>query len=743
MADVKVRILGEETVSDAANKANEGLGNLSGGLAKLLGAGAAVMVWQQLAETFHQVYAAAEELLNEYAKQEKAALSMAAALGVDKNATAQTVTDMHSWAMEMEHTYGIQHELIEQSIGYTAGMNLTEAQMKKLLTAAIALSSTGYVTLDEAVRGLVQAQETGTVGIIGRHIPALRELTKAQLEHGDAVNLAIQLYGKLPAVMANSTSGIQTRMSELIDEQKAKLGAAIADAYKGILQWRGAIDEIGTVAAGALTAVIKVAEGIVLLNKGAIDFIIGFGKVLIDSIVALAKVVWAPIEFAFHDTILSIKNAFIDAINWILTQLTDLAHKTGSIFSSLSGGVLGKGLQNLDLGQLSHVKDEGAKPLGDTFKQIWEDWKKNSADAMKPTLDDLKAIYDLATKISPTLADNMKSAFQATGGGTGGGGGGGLGVGLPKDAIEALLKLGEDQLKVYEEAEKERKKDAEEALKQQKEDDKMILEGQKLAAEAIKQYWKDAEKGKHGLGAAAEQKLGTTEVGQAIGNVGGNGSAGGLDAVLPGVISSFVQLFGSLSSVMAILNPLQTILKGVFQVLGPLVNTILQPIVGMLIIVGNTIGKVLAPIISAVLVPVIQFLSVAFVYLYNYGIMPLANAMIWTFNLLYDMVAYIWNAIADAINSVLGWLGVNVGTMSIRSLNSGFLSSISVSDLSQAGANGGNGGSSGGTASYGQAQPIYNTFNIYTGALVGDQSFDDFCTLVGQRMIQLGMLGRS
>jgi hypothetical protein len=197
-----------------------------------------------------------------------------------------------------------------------------------------------------------------------------------------------------------------------------------------------------------------------------------------------------------------------------------------------------------------------------------------------------------------------------------------------------------------------------------------------------------------------------------------------LNNILGSTVSNFGSLFMSLSSVQSILNPISTILSAAMTVLQPVVNKILQPLVGMLNILGQTLGQILVPIIETILIPVMSFLSDAFIMLYNYGVMPLANGLIWAFNLIYNGIAGIYNGIAAAVNTLLGWAGVHMDYMAYRDLTEGFLKKIDKASLMGASGDDNSTINNGNTASY--TGPTVNNFYInieQNGVYVGVDQF--------------------
>ena len=195
------------------------------------------------------------------------------------------------------------------------------------------------------------------------------------------------------------------------------------------------------------------------------------------------------------------------------------------------------------------------------------------------------------------------------------------------------------------------------------------------------------------------------------------------------VAAGFMGLIMPLSSVQEILNPLQTVLSGMMDMLGPLINTVLAPIVGILRVIGTTLGQMLAPIISA-LGPIINALALGFVWLYNNAIVPFANAVIIAGNWLY-------NGIVQVVNFLLGWLGVHMDTVA---LNNGALSTIDLASLSATGGTSYS-GTTGSSATYEKQRDITNNFYLNVGQMVGDGGFHDFVMMITREQKAAGVLG--
>lgn len=169
----------------------------------------------------------------------------------------------------------------------------------------------------------------------------------------------------------------------------------------------------------------------------------------------------------------------------------------------------------------------------------------------------------------------------------------------------------------------------------------------------------------------AEQRRGTGGLSHAIDTKTGIPAQGLMEAFGP-----LVGMFKQLGSLQQILSPLNTIFKGMLDVLGPLIDAALKPLLDLLLIVGNTIGELLAP--------VIRFLG--------------------------DIIA----AVAKALLAVVNWIRGILGLAKVSSPASSYTTT---------------GGSGGGGASYAGAQAI--TFNFYNqGNVVGSGGMQELATLI-------------
>ena len=193
------------------------------------------------------------------------------------------------------------------------------------------------------------------------------------------------------------------------------------------------------------------------------------------------------------------------------------------------------------------------------------------------------------------------------------------------------------------------------------------------------------------------------------GSEGMGDSLGNLFAKITPILDQFsgglLNAFMGIENVVAVMDPLTTIVKGFADIISGPVNKALQPIINILLALGKGIGQVL--------LPVIEF----------FGKIILGIA---------SFIAMIFNGIASVINFLLGWAGVHIDMIDIGNLSAAPASS-SASDKSS----GDSGTVAGGTAQYTAAPVINMNINIYATAITaGDKimTLEDLAILLNEKL---------
>lgn len=118
---------------------------------------------------------------------------------------------------------------------------------------------------------------------------------------------------------------------------------------------------------------------------------------------------------------------------------------------------------------------------------------------------------------------------------------------------------------------------------------------------------------------------------------------------ISGAFQALIPALAQLNSVLALLDPAQVVLQSILDVLTPLINEALAPLVGFFAAIGEILGNMLIPVIKA-LVPIIRLLAEVLIWLFNKIVLPLAKAIYSIFKGVYDLVKQVYNFLASVFN---------------------------------------------------------------------------------------------
>jgi hypothetical protein len=115
---------------------------------------------------------------------------------------------------------------IQQAQTFLATQGRTESQIKKVIDAAIELSTVTGVDLQTAVMQLDGTFE-GNIGKLAKLDRAFKELTPEQLANGEAADILIQKYGGVAKAMGDTTAGQVAKLKNQFGELQETIGGEI------------------------------------------------------------------------------------------------------------------------------------------------------------------------------------------------------------------------------------------------------------------------------------------------------------------------------------------------------------------------------------------------------------------------------------------------------------------------------------------------------------------------------------
>ena len=773
-------------LSQEAKNAQSAASGLSSETSKLNGVfGGFVITAGDVVNAVKSIASAAMETINQYTIWEKAQTQFSSAMVLSGKITSDQAKGLHDLSQELEALTGVDGEAILSMEAFLASSGRNEAQIRKLITAAADYSAATGKDMRTAVEELNKTF-SGSEGRIGMLIPALKDLTEEELKNGKGIDIVAAQYRGWASGMQNTADVTLKNVKLAWEDVLAALGAEIFPKIQPALEEvtkfmrekliPGIGDFFDVTVAIFENFPIVAKRTFMLINdivrrtfswEGISDILIVLGRNIENtflSAISLVPQIFLGMVSLMFEPVRQLGLYIADTITKAFSGKGALIQSPGDLFANILKGeetAIGKIVENtmaLFNERVSSTINIAGGIGNELYAGLFGAFGNDIEKIIKPTLDRLTA-----AGIVPPLAGGSSGSSSTNPGagnppgsylGTSAGVGSGLSGewAIPKyyepdtenGPSDYTVKFGNELSTTITDLTNTLK-----VLNISAEDYAFSLTQDTSGADARRkssQYgsmWarQEASGGGPILGGYSDLRGGAASF--ASGKTGADmshlqGPSGQSfdwlttlgQAIMP-VVNGFLGMITPLASVQAILNPLQTIFSAMMDVLGPLINTILAPIVGILRVIGTTIGAVLAPILSA-LAPIINAIAMGFVWLYNNAIVPFANMLILAGNWLY-------NGVVKIVNFLLGWLGVQ---MTEISLSNGQLSTIYLSSLATTGTTSYS-GTSGASATYQKPRDITVNNYLNVGQMVGEDGFHQFCLMVGMELRSSGVLGQT
>jgi uncharacterized protein YukE len=553
---VSYTINAKDKTKQALNSAKGGLNDFKGSLGAMkgvLGAAFSVIAIKKAADTIGQ-------LTDTYGVQQGAELKLAAAAKNNPVINGEAVKRLkaHAAALQGTSIYG-DEQMIEMEAWLTA-QGRTEEQIKSIMSASVDLASSGIMPLDAAMKNLSKTY-AGSAGRLAESVPALKELTKEQLASGEAVKMVAEQYKGMGAAVAGGVAGTKQQLANLKGDIQESLGEIFTgitgDANKKLLP---VFNKINEWLQGNKNKIINVFRNIpqvaqatfaliknVLSQVLSVEFFVKYGGILwrafleigktsigvmFEFLKAIGSVFWEPLKYGFQFIIADFKVLFANLINFFVDKINYFFGLYNKLADSKAGKFLGA-----ESAELLERRDTGA--IAYPENKI----KENIAASFGNAFDKLK-------ESGGEIADTIKESFV--------------------ESAELGGELFSDEFDVF------------------------TSDLQEIVNTPLQVETPDPV----GIVAAAGGTGAST-----AGSAAAPGADGGLLKALSGlaggaggVTSMLVDMGGQIAGVNALMNWQSTILSGFLDVIAAPLNEILSPIVGILIILGKTLGAFILPL---------------------------------------------------------------------------------------------------------------------------------------------------
>lgn len=500
-------------------------------------------------------------------------------------------------------------------------------------------------------------------------------------------------------------SSLGKSLSELLTPARIEFEAMFQDWSKKIATTGSDLNRTGEIIGQVARYGIRAFQTLFNVVIDGYRLFIDMQNLLVTLTASVAKILWVPIKQGFDWAIYGIRLAFQEMINFLLQSTERFLQQIGTAINKISFGKLGGGMANLSLGRLDIA---GTPPVNPS---LLTEWTKIINDGMTKGQEIVKKVITMGQAYIDIWSDVTD---------------------------KASVKLYDTGTKIADE------------ITNASVWNLAVLNDLTSAIPAdTHPEWLDE------WIKAIRPTNTTTPKSDAEENF-------VAPDWLKNLITEFESLALSIRSISMIYNWGKTILMAMFDVIGPLIDDALSPLVGILVIVGQLLGAWLTPVIKA-LTPVVENLAMVFVDVYNL-LLPVFNWLGGQFTILantMEMVTRVFRFLWDILNwfgAGIAWLLTNLFTNLFgdwgtapsidwkkewKMLTGGPayewtpLTRISEEDVNGAGAAavGSDGGSS-----YTQGRNI--TVNVYHyGAVVGSDGFREFALMIRDEIYAAEALG--
>lgn len=151
----------------------------------------------------------------------------------------RSVEALKNYASELQNISTVGDETLIGLMSQLAASGRTQTEIQEIMSAALDVSASGIMTLDTAVSNLNKTY-SGSVGLLGKQISGLSELTSEQLKNGDAVKIVADKFKGMAEETAKAT-GSTEQLKNAIGDMKEEIGAGFE---KGLAPMRRFFTEL-------------------------------------------------------------------------------------------------------------------------------------------------------------------------------------------------------------------------------------------------------------------------------------------------------------------------------------------------------------------------------------------------------------------------------------------------------------------------------------------------------------------
>lgn len=195
------------------NKALEGANRLASSASK---------IFKTVTNITKKAVDTVNECANAYNTQAKAEKQLETAAKNNPYLNNSNVSQLKKFAGELQSISAIGDEELLPLMAQLASAGRTQEEIQDIIKAALDVSASGTMSLESAVKNLNKTY-SGLSGELGENIPEIKNLTKEQLQNGEAIVIIQEKYKGMAEEVTKSTGGM-TKLKNSLGDLKEVLG---------------------------------------------------------------------------------------------------------------------------------------------------------------------------------------------------------------------------------------------------------------------------------------------------------------------------------------------------------------------------------------------------------------------------------------------------------------------------------------------------------------------------------------
>ncbi len=227
----------EQGFSKLASKVNsfsktlQGLGKSGGPMQGLANLGSAVsglgMAFSGVTKAIGFTVEKLKECEGAWNVQHDAEVALEVAAKNNPFLNGQSVKGLKEFAGQLQAVSNFGDEELLPMMSQLAASGRTQSEIMDIMSAAVDVAASGTMSLESAVKGLNQTY-SGSVGEMGKTLPALKCLTDEQLKNGEAVKMVAQAYKG----QAEAAADAAKQRANAFGDIKEVIGAWVTDVFE-------------------------------------------------------------------------------------------------------------------------------------------------------------------------------------------------------------------------------------------------------------------------------------------------------------------------------------------------------------------------------------------------------------------------------------------------------------------------------------------------------------------------------